>query len=193
MAACAPTCDAAAFDGTSLHEFRLRLDFCFVPLPVFGSTQRPSVMAISASDEMKPWSVGSRYDQPISRRIAEEAGLPRGSFADRKHAASALLHAEGPTALSAATLDAVSRFAESEGTRLTYPARFKVRRWHRAAINVATKIGAAGLVAGIEGRRRALVHFEPEVGTLLLRWATSVVRPRYQAFAARGDERAENQ
>ena len=173
----------SGLDGASLHEFRLRRDFAFVPLPTFGLTQRPSVMAISASEEMKPWSVGGRYDQPISRRIGEEAGLPRGSFATRKHAATALLHSDGPGVLSVATRDAVSRFAENEGTRLTYPDRFTVRRWHRAALKVAPKVGAGSLVAGIEARRRALVHFEPEIGTLLLRWAISVVRPRYAALA----------
>jgi len=37
------------------------------------------------------------------------------------------------------------------------------------------------LVGGLERRRERLVHFEPEFGNLVFRWAVSVVRPRYQA------------
>jgi hypothetical protein len=171
-----------AYDGASLHEFRLRRDFLFVPIPVFGHTRRPSVMAISESAEMQPWVVGGRYDQPIARRIAEEAGLPRGSFAYRKHAAAALLHAEGLAGLSPATVEAVRRFAAESGEELAYPERFRIRKWHRAALKLAPKVRADGLVSGIEARRRALVHFEPQVGTLLLRWGVSVIQPRYRAM-----------
>jgi hypothetical protein len=172
----------SGLDGASLHEFRLRRDFAFVPLPTFGLTQRPSVMAISASHEMKPWSVGGRYDQPISRRIAEEAGLPRGSFAARKHAVAALIHTDGEDALAPATRDAIRQFARANGEGLRFPERFKVTRWHRALIKVAPRVGAEGLVSGMEESRRALVHFEPAVGTLLLRWGVSVIKPRYASL-----------
>ena len=33
---------------------------------------------------MRPWSVGGGYDRPIPRRIAEEAGVPRQHFGQRK-------------------------------------------------------------------------------------------------------------
>ena len=172
----------SGLDGASLHEYRLRADFAFVPLPTFGLTQRPSVMAISASDEMKPWSVGGRYDQPISRRIGEEAGLPRGSFAARKHAASALIHTDGAKVLSPSSREAIRQFADANGERFVFPDRFRVRRWHRAALKVAPKVGARALVSDIESRRRALIHFEPEVGTLLLRWGVWVIEPRYASL-----------
>lgn len=172
----------SGLDGGSLNEFRLRADFAFVPLPVFGLVQRPSVMAISASPQMKPWSVGKRYDQPISRRIAEEAGLPRGSFAVRKHAVSALIHAEGMASLAPQTAAAVGHFAEAEGIPFVFPRRFTPKRIHRAALRLAPRLGAGRLVRGLKKRRRRLVHFEPEVGSLLLRWAISVIRPRYQAL-----------
>ncbi len=172
----------SGLDGASLHEFRLRCDFVFVPLPTFGLTQRPSIMAISASEEMKPWSVGGRYDQPISRRIGEEAGLPRGSFAARKHAAAALLHTDGEAVISPRSRDAIRDFASAHGEQFRFPDRFAVRRWHRAALKVAPKVGAQGLVADMEARRRALIHFEPSIGTLLLRWGVSVVEPRYASL-----------
>ena len=176
----------SGLDGASLHEYRLRADFAFVPLPTFGLTQRPSVMAISASEEMKPWSVGGRYDQPISRRIGEEAGLPRGSFAARKHAAAALIHDEGEKVLSPTTRRAIREFAAASGEQFRFPERFRPTRLHRAALKGAPRIGAGSLVADMEARRRALVHFEPEVGTLLLRWGVSVIRPRYESLRDEG-------
>jgi hypothetical protein len=39
---------------------------------------------------MRQWDVGGRYSRPISRRIIETAGIPRGTFAVRKRAASVL-------------------------------------------------------------------------------------------------------
>lgn len=176
----------SALDGGSLNEFRLRTDFHFVPLPVFGLAQRASVMLISASPEMKAWSVGGRYDQPISRRIAEEAGLARGSFAVTKQAASALIHSAGESELAPATLAALRVFAEAEGRSAAFGNRKGVRRWHRLVLRVAPRWRGERLVAGLRKRQRLLVHFEPVIGTLLLRWAVGVIRPRYGAFASRG-------
>lgn len=172
----------SAMDGMSLHEFRLRRDFLFVPLPTFAVTERSSIAAISRSPEMRPWSVGGHYDQPISRRIAEEAGIARGSFAVRKRASSALLHSDGSAALAPATRASITEFAAAEGRRVEFPVRFHVRRWHRLVITLAGSLGAQRRVAGLAARRRRLVHFEPEIGTLLLRWAVALVRPRYDAL-----------
>jgi hypothetical protein len=33
---------------------------------------------------MNPWRLGNKYDRPIARRIAEEAGLPRQMFGQSK-------------------------------------------------------------------------------------------------------------
>jgi hypothetical protein len=178
----------SALDGASLGEFRLRTDFVFMPLAIFGLTQRPSLMDVSASDEMKPWSVGGRYDQPISRRIAEEAGLPRRSFAVRKRAASAPIHSDGEGALSATTAAAVRRFAQAEGSELTFDGGFRLRTWHRLALRVAPLIRAGRFTAGLTHRRRRLVHFDAASGNLLLRWSVSVIRPRYAALAKRDVE-----
>jgi hypothetical protein len=43
---------------------------------------------MAESGEMRPYQVGGRYDRPVPRRIAEEAGVPRGSFGTEKKAAS---------------------------------------------------------------------------------------------------------
>ena len=169
----------SALDGCSLQEFRLRVDFCFVPLPSFGLSQRPSVMDISGSDEMKPYSVGGYYDQPISRRIAEEGGIPRGTFAVTKQATSAIIHSEGEAALAPASAAAIRAFAEAEGTPVVYPPRERGPSWQRLVLRVGPNIGARRLADGIKWRRKRLNHFQPAIGNLLLRWGVSVVAPRY--------------
>jgi hypothetical protein len=76
----------AGLAGTTLAEFRLRVGFQAFPVPLVGWQQADAIFAISRSAEMRPWSVGGDYDRPIPRRIVEEAGVPRGSFADVKRA-----------------------------------------------------------------------------------------------------------
>jgi len=168
-----------ALDGTSLQEFRLRTDFHFIPVPLFGMSQRPSVIDITVSPEMEPFSVGGTYNQPISRRIAEEAGVPRGTFALKKQAASAVIHTEGEQALSAATAAAIRRFAAAEGTQVVYPAFRREARWRRAALKFGPKVRANRLVTELRWQHKRRSHFQAEIGNVLFRWGVSVVRPRY--------------
>ncbi|MEP7158552.1 MAG: hypothetical protein ABI797_03935, partial [Chloroflexota bacterium] len=85
----APDLARKDFSACSVSEFRLRLDMIDVAIPMLGMTQVASMVAITRSAEMRPWSVGGYYDKPIPRRILEEAGFPRGSFATSKRAATA--------------------------------------------------------------------------------------------------------
>ena len=77
--------------GNSLQEYRLRLDFIHVPVPMIGARRHTEVTVISRSAEMEPFRIGTDYDRPIPRRVLEERGIPRGSFGQRKKAASLLL------------------------------------------------------------------------------------------------------
>lgn len=73
--------------GASLGEFRLRVGFLNLPIPFIGCTQHESIKEISNSPTMRPWAVeNTRYDRPIPRRIAEEAGVPRHLFGQKKKA-----------------------------------------------------------------------------------------------------------
>lgn len=73
--------------GASLGEFRLRVGFQNLPVPFIGCTKDESIKRISNSEEMRPWSVDNiHYDRPIPRRIAEEAGIPRHLFGQKKKA-----------------------------------------------------------------------------------------------------------
>jgi len=76
--------------GSSLEEFRLRVGFINLPVPFLGAVQFPSILRITQSAEMRPWSVGGDYNRPLPRRIAEEAGIPRQAFALEKKPSSVL-------------------------------------------------------------------------------------------------------
>ena len=69
--------------GASQIEFRLRAGYLPFAPALIGGRSAPAIQRTSRAPEMAPWSVGGGYDRPIARRIAEEAGLPRGSFAKR--------------------------------------------------------------------------------------------------------------
>jgi len=170
--------------GSSMTEFRLRLDMLFVPLPVFGMTEIPSLQDITLSEEMQPWSVGGYYDRPIARRIAEEGGLPRGSFATVKNAASALIHQDPRGRMAPASVGAVERFAADEGTPLEWVARAPLRKRERFVIKAAHRLHVEPLARGLAARQWAMIHHEPRQGSLLFRWGVSVVRPRYRRVRA---------
>ncbi len=81
-----PDLRVGLFGGASWTEFRLRSGFFhFVP-PFIGAKNHAAIQAITRSQEMKPWHVPGWYNRPIPRRILEEAGIPRGSFAVGKKA-----------------------------------------------------------------------------------------------------------
>jgi hypothetical protein len=166
---------------TSLTEFRLRVDFVHAPILFFGASEQPSLTGIIESKEMKPYVVAGRYDKPIQRRLAEEAGIARGSFATVKRRASGAIHSEGLAAMSPHSVQSVREFATREGRTVETPRRFKIRGWHRFVLRNARKVGLDSLVVPLRARQRALTHLEPEFGSILLRWAISVVSERYAA------------
>jgi len=74
--------------GADLEEFRLRVGFIHVAVPFFGCRSHSEIVRISQSPEMAQWSIGGDYDRPICRRIAEEAGISRSSFGQKKRVMS---------------------------------------------------------------------------------------------------------
>lgn len=79
------------FGGPSMAEFRLRVGFPVVPVPLLGMRFTPPVVDLNRSTEMAPYSVGGDYDRPVFRRIGEEAGLDRSDFGVAKTAVSPIL------------------------------------------------------------------------------------------------------
>ena len=89
--------DDCHLSGHALGEFRLRTGFVHYPLPYVGALHGPAIYAITHSAEMRPWKLGNGYyDRPIPRRIAEEAGVPRAGFGQRKLGAGMGWRALGP-------------------------------------------------------------------------------------------------
>jgi hypothetical protein len=123
-----PTPDLVRGDpsGASMGEFRLRVGFLHIPVPMLAFGAHSLLQQIGLSKEMRPWrkmrttrigplriplnpltvkahplvvALGRRsqavrawrchgYDRPIPRRMAEEMGVPRKAFGQRKKAAS---------------------------------------------------------------------------------------------------------
>lgn len=67
-----------------LCEFRLIEGIFVSVVPWWGIRRARQIQDINRQEEMKPWTLGSSYDRPVARRIIEQAGIPRGSFALRK-------------------------------------------------------------------------------------------------------------
>jgi hypothetical protein len=66
--------------GLDLTELRLKSGFFNVAVPFLYAASIESIAALSKSPEMAPWTLGTSYDRPISRRIVEGAGVPREQF-----------------------------------------------------------------------------------------------------------------
>ena len=67
-----------------IGEFRLFKGIFHCPVPFWGMRHLKEIWEITLSQEMEPWSIPGGYDRPISRRIVEEAGVPRDVFGQRK-------------------------------------------------------------------------------------------------------------
>lgn len=84
--------DDCHLSGHALGEFRLRAGFIHLPVPYIGALHGLAIYRITHSAEMRPWKLSSGYyDRPIARRIAEEAGVPREFFGQRKRGAGLTL------------------------------------------------------------------------------------------------------
>ena len=70
--------------GHGLAEVRLISGFIQVAVPFIGARRRADILNITEDDSMYEYRIGGQYDRPIPRRIAEEAGVPRGLFGQTK-------------------------------------------------------------------------------------------------------------
>lgn len=70
--------------GSGMGEWRLVVGLIHLPMPYIGARRRAEIVEITESAEMDPWRLGTAYDRPIARRIAEEAGVPRQFFGQSK-------------------------------------------------------------------------------------------------------------
>jgi hypothetical protein len=167
--------------GAGLTEFRLRADFAWVPLPVFGAIRTEDAPSLLDLSEMDPWRVGGNYDRPVARRLIEEAGVRRGTFATAKRAVNVLPARDGLDVFSQVALDSIAEFAATHGGKLTWRRRRPFSRYERALMRASRRLGLRPIADQLVMRQERLVRFEPELGNLLLRWAVNVVSERYAA------------
>ena len=166
--------------GCDITEFSLRADFIHVPLPNFGAPQSTGSRHFFDDEDMQPFTLGGHYDRPIPRRIAEEGGVQRGAFASGKRGASVMIQRDPGQWFSPATLEAIQEYARTEGVSAMPRRRSATPRIHRGLIQLANRLRVPRLVDRLEKRRISLVHFEPDFGSVALRWAVSHVGPRYR-------------
>jgi hypothetical protein len=170
--------------GASMNEFRLRVDFVHVPAVFIGARRHPKILEIATSEAMKQWSVGTDYDRPIARRIAEDAGVPRAAFGHEKRATTALLHVHGDSAWTSPTRDAVLQHARLHKlplrTRRSYVMDAMSEALRYIAYHVLQKLSLLRLAPGL-GERPFEIHSHTRLGPLPIIWATERISPRYTA------------
>jgi hypothetical protein len=67
-----------------LGEFRLIEGLFQCVVPWWGIQRAQEINALGSREEMAPWTLHTKYDRPVARRILEEAGVPRQAFGKRK-------------------------------------------------------------------------------------------------------------
>ena len=123
--------DGITMGDCSMHDFRLHAGIVVVPLPTVGMVHAKEIAEISRSVELDAYSVGGSYDRPIARRIVEDAGIARGTFATTKLAGTAYApHA----ALSAVSLAEFTAWWNELVAQLPARVRWARRFEERAAL-----------------------------------------------------------
>lgn len=183
--------------GGTFGEFRLRVGYIHVPVPLLTFTRHDDIRRISLSPDMAPWRVGGSYDRPIPRRLVETAGVPRAIYAREKKAVTQpfWLPAEDDrlrAMMSPNSYASLSAYAKEAAisARLNLASRIKMAL-APLALPVAGGVNWYGRkLTRLLGIRRlpqlATGQFRPSVlfGTpagLKFHWAVATVRRRYAA------------
>jgi len=92
---------ARMLSGVNMMEHRLHVGYHILSPTAIMERHNEAIYRITNSKEMAPWTLNNAYDRPIARRIIEEGGIPRGSFAKKKmgtgHASLQYLSFSDPT------------------------------------------------------------------------------------------------
>lgn len=175
--------------GASMAEFRLRVGFVNFPIPFIGCVQHPAIHAISNSDELRPWALGTAYDRPIARRLVEEAGVPRELFGQSKKAAALPLvhvHRDDPDLAEMLCPRVLAEFTEFVRDKPLF-AGWRDRGEHLAVqwlYRVRPRLGRLPAIGRLANWLAAHDGFDKHVKTrtpsvYLFAWAMSQMRARY--------------
>ena len=164
--------------GFSVSEGRLAGNYINVATPFLFGRSRPSIAAISNSEEMRRWSVGGDYDRPIPRRILEEAGAPRSAFGHSKKAI--LNHETAPV-----NRELRRQYYEWLGASCGVSPR-SYRRRERITSILFVLIAFIRVVARLVGvrmkrtPREALWPSDCQPISLMFQWAVATIAERYK-------------
>ncbi|MCW5617944.1 MAG: hypothetical protein KIS65_01830 [Nitrosomonas sp.] len=179
--------------GATLCEFRLKIGFIHLPIPLLTYPRHPDLRVIANSAEMANWRIGGAYDRPIPRRIIEERGIARDMFATEKSAVTLPLWSVSDVAnymnpksvksLESYTHRLITEHSPNLGSRLRY--------WRDATLariepycseTIFWKI--TKLIRMITGEfycRNSVWYRASTINNLLkFHWAADEVRKRYQ-------------
>ncbi|MCB9558507.1 MAG: hypothetical protein H6707_20490 [Deltaproteobacteria bacterium] len=154
----------------STDDFRLRVNAIFVHLPTINYPYLARVRRLSCSDEMRPWSVGGKYDRPIPRRLLEERGVPREAFGRQKTAIAAMFCIYGSNTLSEESRQSMKAFCDERGFDASALA---IAQPMTLADNQSVVVNASQMT-GFGAKRDAETPF------VEFRWGVHVMRQRYQ-------------
>jgi len=185
--------------GTSLGEFRLARNFLHLPLPFIGCRNVADLRRISNSEEMRPYEIAGGYDEPIARRLAEEAGAPRAAFGRKKRAVSIHMFRH-PALLSNTARREIQRYRKTlrigPARWLAYGVRAALWRlgfvFNMTVGKLMRRAGLGRVFASVFGYSAgpAWVMFEhahPR-NTIWLNWALARVKRRYAPACAGSSE-----
>ncbi len=168
--------------GCSVVEFRSRVGFLYVVPAFFGCWSNPSIARISNSAEMRPWSVAGRYDRPIPRRIAEDKGIRREAFGQRKKAVAVLLNRDG-------RLDQFMKPESRSDFEQFYQQNRQLRPKHRQAFFdalFAMRRWSGAVLEGLHLSRFIPIPvpqryiMPPGRPSFLVHWAMPIIQKRYR-------------
>jgi len=163
------------WDDLGTGEFRLSVGMLLCPVPFWGMRHAKEIDAITFSDAMAPWTLHTRYDRQIPRRIVEDAGVPRGRFAVRKKNTSHATTFRWP--YSATARSSYRRFLRERGVFAPGPVLDRLMRARSALYSFAYRntVGQLGIRKG-----RRLWQRMP-CTQLLFQWANHELQKQYEA------------
>lgn len=167
--------------GTGLSEFRLLKGVFHCPVPFWGIQHIGAIRRITSSAEMEPYTLHTEYDRPIPRRIIENTGVPRGSFAVRKSATSLDLFVRYPQSRKAR--ESFKAYARSLGVPVPNVAIIKALRLINVALRLINVFDVYLLNKTLyrKGKWQSLhVGVQPKASSLLFHWAIHETTRQYQ-------------
>lgn len=174
--------------GCSMIEYRLRVGFIHVPVPCIAATSLPDVKRIGQSDEMAPWTLGTRYDRPIARRFVEERQVDRQLFGQSKKAVTVLFNNAATLAVdmspaSYASFQDYYRVHSKERDRKNqriYNIMFQLNRIYLALFSKANRVlSRLGIPWSVYCPIPARFRQPPGQPSYLFHWGVAQIKDRY--------------